>query len=82
MQCTTGRCLPSFGYTGWTDFNFEEIELIGLCTDICVVSNALILKALFPEIKVSVDSKCCAGVTVESHEAALKTMGMCQVEIK
>ena len=73
---------PSFGYTGWTDFNFEEIELIGLCTDICVVSNALILKALFPEIKVSVDSKCCAGVTVESHEAALKTMGMCQVEIK
>lgn len=73
---------PSFGYTGWTEFNFEEIELIGLCTDICVVSNALILKALFPEIKVSVDSKCCAGVTVESHEAALKTMGMCQVEIK
>lgn len=73
---------PSFGYTGWTDFNFEEVELIGLCTDICVVSNALILKALFPEIKVSVDSKCCAGVTVESHEAALKTMGMCQVEIK
>ena len=40
---------PSFGYTGWTDFNFEEVELIGLCTDICVVSNALILKALFPE---------------------------------
>ena len=62
---------PSFGYTGWTDFNFEEVELIGLCTDICVVSNALILKALFPEIKVSVDSKCCAGVTVDSHEAAL-----------
>ena len=73
---------PSFGYTGWTDFNFEEVELIGLCTDICVVSNALILKALFPEIKVSVDSKCCAGVTVDSHEAALKTMGMCQVEVK
>lgn len=73
---------PSFGYTGWTDFDFEEVELIGLCTDICVVSNALILKALFPEIKVSVDSKCCAGVTVESHEAALKTMGMCQVEVK
>ena len=73
---------PSFGYTGWSEFNFEEVELIGLCTDICVVSNALILKALFPEINVSVDSKCCAGVTVESHEAALKTMGMCQVEIK
>ena len=73
---------PSFGYIGWSEFDFEEVELIGLCTDICVVSNALILKALFPEIKVSVDSKCCAGVTVESHEAALKTMGMCQVEVK
>ncbi|SKA70423.1 Nicotinamidase-related amidase [Eubacterium uniforme] len=73
---------PSFGYTGWNEFKFEEVELIGLCTDICVVSNALILKALFPEIKVSVDSKCCAGVTVESHEAALKTMSMCQVEVK
>lgn len=73
---------PSFGYTGWNEFKFEEVELIGLCTDICVVSNALILKALFPEINVSVDSKCCAGVTVESHEAALKTMGMCQVEVK
>ena len=47
---------PSFGYTGWGDFDFEEIELVGLCTDICVVSNALILKALFPEIKISVDA--------------------------
>ena len=72
---------PSFGYTGWEDYNFEEVELVGLCTDICVVSNALIIKALFPEIKVSVDSGCCAGVTPESHEAALKTMQMCQVEI-
>ena len=72
---------PSFGYTGWNDYSFDEIELIGLCTDICVVSNALILKALFPEIKVSVDSSCCAGVTPESHEAALKTMQMCQIEI-
>ncbi|MBO4864893.1 MAG: cysteine hydrolase [Eubacterium sp.] len=72
---------PSFGYTGWDKYSFEEVELIGLCTDICVVSNALILKALFPEIKVSVDSSCCAGVTPDSHEAALKTMQMCQVEI-
>ena len=72
---------PSFGYTGWDNYNFEEVELIGLCTDICVVSNALIIKALFPEIKVSVDSSCCAGVTVESHNAALKTMQMCQIEI-
>ena len=56
-----------------------EIELIGLCTDICVVSNALLLKAAMPEVKVSVDPSCCAGVTPESHEAALTTMKMCQV---
>ncbi|MBQ8822167.1 MAG: isochorismatase family protein, partial [Lachnospiraceae bacterium] len=49
--------------------------------DICVVSNALIIKAQFPEIKVSVDASCCAGVTPESHEAALTTMKMCQVEV-
>ena len=59
-----------------------EIELVGLCTDICVVSNALILKARLPEVKISVDSSCCAGVTPESHEAALKTMAMCQIEVK
>ena len=72
---------PSFGYNGWKDYRFEEIELVGLCTDICVVSNALILEALFPEIRISVDPACCAGVTPESHEAALKTMAMCQIEI-
>ncbi|MBR0306590.1 MAG: cysteine hydrolase [Lachnospiraceae bacterium] len=58
-----------------------EIELIGLCTDICVVSNALLLKANMPEVKISVDSACCAGVTPESHEAALATMRMCQIEV-
>ncbi len=60
---------------------YDEIELCGLCTDICVVSNALILKAQLPETKISVDSKCCAGVTEESHKAALLTMKMCQVNI-
>lgn len=55
--------------------------MVGLCTDICVVSNALIIKALYPEINVKVDAKCCAGVTPESHEAALATMAMCQVDI-
>ncbi len=70
---------PSFGYTGWSDFDFEEVELVGLCTDICVVSNALIIKAMFPEIKVSVDPSCCAGVTPKTHEAALETMRCCQV---
>ncbi|MBO5260661.1 MAG: cysteine hydrolase [Coprococcus sp.] len=72
---------PSFGYTGWADFNFEEVEIIGLCTDICVVSNALIIKALFPEINVTVDASCCAGVTPKSHAAALLTMKMCQVNV-
>lgn len=72
---------PTFGFTGWGDYSFEQIELIGLCTDICVVSNALLLKALFPEAQISVDPLCCAGVTPESHEAALKTMAMCQIDI-
>lgn len=58
-----------------------DITLIGLCTDICVVSNALILKANFPEREVYVDASCCAGVTVETHNAALATMKMCQINI-
>lgn len=58
-----------------------EIELVGLCTDICVVSNALLLKAALPEVKISVDASCCAGVTPESHEAALTTMWMCQIHV-
>ena len=60
---------------------FDEIELCGLCTDICVVSNALILKAQLPETKITVDARCCAGVTEESHNAALLTMKMCQVNV-
>jgi len=61
--------------------NFDEIELCGLCTDICIVSNALILKARLPETKISVDARCCAGVSQESHKAALLTMKRCQVSI-
>lgn len=57
------------------------LELIGLCTDICVVSNALLLKASFPEVPIRVDSSCCAGVTPQTHDAALTTMKMCQIEI-
>ncbi len=72
---------PTFGYLGWKDYNLEQVEMVGLCTDICVVSNALIIKATFPEIEVSVDASCCAGVTPESHEAALTTMKMCQVKV-
>ena len=59
-----------------------EIELIGLCTDICVVSNAILLKAKMPEVKIFVDASCCAGVTPESHAAALETMKMCQIVVK
>lgn len=72
----------SFGWIGWNKFPFDEVELVGVCTDICVVSNALILKAQFPEMEVLVDSSCCAGVTPESHEAALLTMKMCQIKVQ
>ncbi|MFV0635578.1 cysteine hydrolase family protein [Mitsuokella sp.] len=59
----------------------DEVEFVGLCTDICVISNAMILKAAFPELPVSVDADCCAGVTPESHENALQAMKMCQIAI-
>ena len=72
---------PQFGWLNWKDENLEEVEIIGLCTDICVVSNALIIKAAFPDAAVRVDKTCCAGVTVESHNAALTTMQMCQIDI-
>lgn len=72
---------PTFGWDHWKRHSFEEIELVGLCTDICVVSNALILKAQFPEINITVDASCCAGVTPESHRAALTTMKMCQINV-
>ncbi|MDD2980701.1 MAG: cysteine hydrolase [Hespellia sp.] len=62
-------------------FEIESITLIGLCTDICVISNAMTLKAFLPEVPIIVDSKCCAGVTPESHENALRAMRACQIEI-
>ena len=75
---------PNFGWTGWNTIEMngiDEIELVGLCTDICVVSNALILKATYPDIKIMVDADCCAGVTPETHDAALLTMKMCQIDV-
>lgn len=57
-----------------------EVELAGLCTDICLVTNALLIKTHLPDVKVTVDPSCCAGVTPESHEAALLVMKMCQIE--
>ena len=60
----------------------EKITLIGLCTDICVISNALLVKAFLPEVPVAVDAKCCAGVTPESHANALAAMGVCQITVE
>ena len=82
---------PTFGSTALAELVGEYVarygaehvhaELVGLCTDICVVSNALLLKAFYPEMPLSLDPSCCAGVTPESHEAALATMRMCQIDI-
>ena len=72
---------PNFGWPDWKEETLEDVELIGLCTDICVVSNALIIKAMFPDAAVKVDASCCAGVTPATHEAALATMKMCQIDV-
>lgn len=73
---------PTFGYLGWGVIGeFEEVELVGTCTDICVVSNALILKAMFPDLVVTVNAALCAGTTKENHDAALAVMRCCQVEV-
>ena len=74
---------PNFGWQHWQaeQLGDGEIELVGLCTDICVVSNALLLKTYYPENVIKVDGTCCAGVTPESHRAALETMKMCQIQV-
>ena len=78
---------PHFGISSdrWSlileNVDVEEIAVFGLCTDICVISNALALKTAFPEVPVKVYSDLCAGVTPETHEAALATMKMCQVDV-
>ena len=78
---------PTFGSKELSEYlsgveGLSEVELIGLCTDICVISNAMLIKAFMPEVKVSVDGSCCAGVTPESHSNALDSMKMCQIEIR
>jgi len=65
-----------------TKKNVASVELVGLCTDICVISNAMILKARLPETDIIVDSSCCAGVTPESHRNALEAMKMCQITVR
>lgn len=80
---------PTFGSVELPKLIMEQynsdklaVELVGLCTDICVVSNAMLLKAAFPEMDISVDAACCAGVTPQKHEAALETMKSCQIVVK
>ena len=78
---------PTFGSKELSEYlsgveGLNEVELVGLCTDICVISNAMLIKAFMPEVKVSVDGSCCAGVTPESHSNALGSMKMCQIEIR
>ena len=92
-QIDTEGCIvldkPSFGscslmevlYNMEKVYGVDSIELVGLCTDICVISNAMLAKAQLPEVPVYVDASCCAGVTSESHETALRAMEMCQIEI-
>ena len=79
----------SFGTLDWKahmktvlhDGMLDSIEFIGVCTDICVVSNALILKAMYPEVPIIVDARGCAGTTPEKHQAALEVMESCQIKI-
>ena len=79
---------PGFGSVALADMlaaeaeDIASIELIGLCTDICVVSNALLIKAALPEVPMAVDAACCAGVTKEKHLAALETMRSCQIDVR
>jgi len=78
---------PVFGSTDLVDFlksradEISEIELLGVCTDICVVSNAIMIKNTLPQIKIAVNQACCAGVTPQSHQEALNTMEMCQIDL-
>lgn len=73
--------LPEIVAEGLAEGDGLTVELIGLCTDICVVSNAMLLKARFPEAEISVKADCCAGVTAVKHQAALETMASCQIHI-
>ena len=80
---------PSFGSSSLMEvlnnmekvYDVDSVEIVGLCTDICVISNAMLAKAQLPEVPVTVDASCCAGVTPESHETALSAMEMCQIDI-
>lgn len=86
LRCDKIIDKPTFGSTELQTLLMvekpEKITLVGLCTDICVISNAMLLKAALPEADITVDAACCAGVTPESHSQALHAMQMCQIEIE
>lgn len=75
----------TFGSVGLADYvageGYDQVELVGLCTDICVISNAMLIKAAMPNTPILVDALCCAGVTPESHDNALAAMKMCQISV-
>lgn len=93
-EIAAGLCLagervfdkPAFGSIELAAYvkegGFAAVELVGVCTDICVISNALLVKAFFPELPVSVTASLCAGVSPQSHENALEAMKMCQIAVK
>lgn len=82
-------CKSTFGFDDWnweeifntTDGSLLDIEIIGVCTDICVITNALLIKTYYPEAKITVDASCCAGSTPEKHKAALDVMESCQINV-
>ena len=82
-------CKSTFGFDDWnweeifntTDGSLLDIEIIGICTDICVITNALLIKTYYPEAKITVDASCCAGSTPEKHKSALDVMESCQINV-
>lgn len=76
---------PTFGFADWVqygfNFHFDEVVVVGTCTDICVVSNVLAIKAAYPELKVTVIENLCAGLSPEKHAAAIEVMKSCQVNV-
>ena len=73
---------PTFGWKRWKDASLcGDVELIGVCSDICVISNAILIKTVYPNVNVVVDASCCAGSTPEKHKAALEVMKSCQIDV-
>ena len=80
-SCELGELIRNLAAYNGDNFTIDEVILMGVCTDICVISNAMLIKAYCPELKVTVDASCCAGVTPESHKNALAAMKMCQINV-